>query len=206
MHHSTVKTHVDFELEKHSASILFLIIKAIFLTYFHCFVSHLVRPPCYQTLVRPSLTIGADHRSNRSLLAERSFCRKSSMNMFTIPTTFRNAHALCYTPEALLTQSATQVGSLLLDSSMLWQFREAITSPIIVFTSSTPCFGIGHQRQSAISSCCDLVILWLCNDWSMPRAPEKKHIAWKYSLQFISTFGRNISLSLQWLRPVAVFQ
>ena len=62
------------------------------------------------------------------------------MPLFTIPTTFENAHARYYTHEALLTQSVTQVGSSLLDSSMLWLFRKAITSPIIVSTSSLTCF------------------------------------------------------------------
>ena len=47
IHFSTVKTHVDFGLDKHSASISFLIVKAIFLTYLRCFVSHLVRPSYY---------------------------------------------------------------------------------------------------------------------------------------------------------------
>ena len=47
IHLSTVKTHVDFGLDKHSASISFLIVKAIFLTYLRCFVSHLVRPSYY---------------------------------------------------------------------------------------------------------------------------------------------------------------
>ena len=68
-----------------------------------------------------------------------------------------------------------------LNSSMLWLFHEAITCPIIVFTSSPTCFAgtnsiaidlmtakdrfffsIIHQRQSAISSCCDqMIVQWL---------------------------------------------
>ena len=45
-----------------------------------------------------------------------------------------------YSREAPLTQSATEVRSSLLDSSMLWLFRETIMSPIIIFTSSPTCF------------------------------------------------------------------
>ena len=54
---------------------------------------------------------------------------------------------------------------------------------------------IGHQRQSAISSCCepgDQIAQWLEHTTC-----SRKYVAWKYTLQFISTFGRNISLSLQ---------
>ena len=105
---------------------------------------------------------------------------RSSASVYN-PNDFGNAHARCYTREAPLIQSATQVGSSQLDSSMLWLFREAITSPIIVFTSIPTCFAgtnsiaidlitvkdrffflsIGHQpgatsdNPAAISSCCD---------------------------------------------------
>ena len=64
----------------------------------------------------------------------------AAVPLFTIPTTFGNAHARCYTRETPLIQSATQVGSSQLDSSMLWLFREATTSPIIIFTSIPTCF------------------------------------------------------------------
>ena len=63
MHVSAVKTHVDFGLDKHSASISFLIVEAIFFSYLRCFVSHLVRPS-YLTLVRPLVATGAGYRSN----------------------------------------------------------------------------------------------------------------------------------------------
>ena len=92
------------------------------------------------------------------------------------------------TREALLTQSATQVGSSLPDSSMLWQFREPIMSPIIVFTSSPTCFaGINAKaidlitvkdRFFSTSATSDnlpfllVVIRWLRNDFGIPRAPE----------------------------------
>ena len=44
MHLNTVKIPVDFGRDKPSDSISFLIVKAMFLTYLRCFVSHLVRP------------------------------------------------------------------------------------------------------------------------------------------------------------------
>ena len=47
MHLSTVKIPIDLGVDKHSASISVLIVKAIFLTYLRCFVSHLVRPSYY---------------------------------------------------------------------------------------------------------------------------------------------------------------
>ena len=46
---------------------------------------------------------------------------------------------------------------------------------------------------------------WLRNNFSIPRAPENMSHK-KTSLQFISTFGRNGTLSLEYLGPVAVFQ
>ena len=118
------------------------------------------------------------------------------MPLFTIPTTFVNAHARCYTREAPLIQSATQVGSPLLDSSMLWLFREAITSPIIVFTSIPTCYAGTNSIAIDLITVKDrffflsasatspgppatirppfllVVIRWLRNDFSIPRAPE----------------------------------
>ena len=141
-------------------------------------------------------------------LDDRYFPCIAAVPLFTISTTFGNAHARCCTREAPLTQAATQVGSSLLDSSMLRLFREATMSPLIVFTSSTTCFAgtnsigidlitvkdrfflsIGHQRTSAISSC--------CKPTNQHSTCSRKYVAWKYTLQFISTFERNISLSLQ---------
>ena len=78
------------------------------------------------------------------------------------------------------------------------------------------CLCIGLHQQAAIS--CDSwwrqaaePASWLRNDFSIPRAPEnmshkKKICRIKISLQFISTFGRNITLLLEYLGPVAVFQ
>ena len=95
----------------------------------------------------PNVYIATNHRwTCRSIIniaidlftsEDRYFLWIVAVPLFTIPTTFVNAHAWCYTREAPLSQSATQVRSSLLDSSMLWLFREAITSPIIVFTSQS---------------------------------------------------------------------
>ena len=83
MHFSTVKIPIDYGLgNKLSASISFLILKAIFLTYLHCFIctvfiSHLTRPP----FVNISETI-VGYGSNRSpLFIELTFCCKSLMNI-----------------------------------------------------------------------------------------------------------------------------
>ena len=54
----------------------------------------------------------------------------------------------CHTREAPVTQSATRVGSSLLDSSMLLLFRQPITCPIIVFTSGPTCLLVQTQLQS----------------------------------------------------------
>ena len=43
-HLTTVKIPIDFGRDRHSDSISFLIVKAIFFTYLRCFLSHLVRP------------------------------------------------------------------------------------------------------------------------------------------------------------------
>ena len=70
------------------------------------------------------------------------------------------------------------------------------------------CLSIGHQpgatsdNPAAISSCCDQVVA----QWLQHSTCSRKHVAWKYSLKFICTFRRNISLPLQYLRPVAIFQ
>ena len=54
----------------------------------------------------------------------------------------------CYTREAPVTQSATRFGSSLLDSSMPLLFRQPITSPIFVFTSSPTCLLVQTQLRS----------------------------------------------------------
>ena len=108
--------------------------------------------------------------------------------LFTITTTFGIAHAR-HTREAPFAQSATRVGSSLLVSTNLFQVRQSITSPIIVFTSGPRCLlvqiqlqstywpwktdyllSIGHQpRATSIQTfllvgCCDCG--WLRNDFS----------------------------------------
>ena len=125
---------------------------------------------------------------------DRYFLLIAAVPLFTI-STFGNAHARCYTREAPLIQSATQVGSSQLDSPMLWLFREAITSPIIVFTSIPTCFAGTNSIAIDLITVKDwfffsasafspgppvtirppfllVVIRWLRNDFSVPRAPE----------------------------------
>ena len=71
---------------------------------------------------------------------------------------------------------------------------------------------IGLHQQSAISSSVGCrqwrqaaeSASWLRNDLNIPRAPENMCI--KISYFFFSIFGRNITLSLEYLGPVAVFQ
>ena len=124
----------------------------------------------------------------------------SAPTVFTIPTTFGIAHARCYTRAERATQSATRVGSSLLDSLTVPSIHFA---PKIVFAFSPICRGctnsiaiyliimqdfiflcIGPHQQSAISSgCCWWQAVepasWLRNDLSIPSAPENmshKHI------------------------------
>ena len=103
------------------------------------------------------------------MLTELSFCRKSSINISIdnryynrfihlgkpILPVNHNGGALClqslphlglhiqvsgcYTREAPVAQSATWVGSSLLDSSMLLLFRQPIKSPMILCTASPTC-------------------------------------------------------------------
>ena len=70
MHLSLFKIPIDFGLDKPSASISFLIVKAIFRPYLRCFC------------ITFRETVLVNISSNRpSLLTELTFCRKSSMNI-----------------------------------------------------------------------------------------------------------------------------
>ena len=128
----------------------------------------------------------------------------------------------CYTHEALVTQSATWVRSSLLDSLMLLLFRQPITSPIIVFTSSPTCLLVQTQLQSiddqerhiifsaSATSPWPPAVLpfllhcrWLRNEFRIRHAPENMSYQ-KHHYNF-STFGRNTILSLKYLGPVTVF-
>ena len=83
----------------------------------------------------PNVSFAANHRwTCQSIIViaidlftseDRYFLWIAAVPLFTIPTTFGNAHARCYTREAPLIQSATQVGSSQLDSSRL----NALTVP-----------------------------------------------------------------------------
>ena len=175
MHFSTVKIPIDFGLYKPSISVSFLILKAIFLTYLHCFCIIFSET----TVVNISETI-AGYRSNRSpLFIEVTFCHNSSMNIsidnrycnrfiyigrlifpvnhnaasivFTIPTTYGIAHERVTWLHSRGTGHPIcdlTVRSSLLDSFMLLLFRQPITSPIIVFTSSPTCLRVQTQLQS----------------------------------------------------------
>ena len=127
---------------------------------------------------------------------DRYFLWIAAVSLFTIPTTFRNAHALCYTREAPLIQSATKSDHRYSTAqSMLWLFREARTSPIIVFAPIPTCSAGTNSIAIDLITVKDrfffsasatspgppatirspfllVVIRWLHNDFSIPRAPE----------------------------------
>ena len=152
----------------------------IYLQFFIIFSE--TRPP----LVNIGETMAGNRSNQFGLLIEHKFCRKLSGNIsidsrycnrfinlgrpifslnhsgasvatvFTIPTTFRTAHARCYTRAERATQSATRVGSPLFDAlkvylqsdlSCLYKLNcNLFNHQDLMF------FCIGHQ-QSAISSC-----------------------------------------------------
>ena len=175
LHISTVKISIDSGLDQASSSIIFVVVKSIFRTYMRCFVSHCIVQ--WDGFKNISETI-AGYRWNRSpLLTELTFCHKSSMNismvidiaidLFTsedryslwITTAplgvynpdhiwYRTCACRCYTREAPVTQTATGVGSSLLHSSIPLLFRQPITSPMIVFTSSPTYLLVQTQLQS----------------------------------------------------------
>ena len=120
----------------------------------------------------------------------------SVATVLTIPTTFGIAHVRCYTHTERAAQSATQVGSSLLDSLTVPSTNYV---PKIVFTSSSiyractnsiaiyliimrdlifPCIG-PHQQSPFLLVGCDSwwrqaaePTSWLRNDLSISRAPE----------------------------------
>ena len=77
MHLSTVKIPIDFGLDKPSASISFLIIKAIFFTYLCCFCITFSET----IVVNISETIGGFWLNQSAYMTELTFCSKSSMNI-----------------------------------------------------------------------------------------------------------------------------
>ena len=150
--------------------------------------------------------------------------------MFTIPTTFEIAHA------RVLVLHTWGTGHPICDLSWIIATRQldAFTVPLTHNVSNKCIYFQSHLFASTNSiaidlmtikdwfffsatdtspappailpfllvSCCDC--RWLRNDFSIPRAPE--NTSHKTSLQFISTFGRNITLSVEFLRPPLVFQ
>ena len=194
MHPSTVKIPINFGLDWFWYSLSFSILKPIFLP--HLFALYMWWDP---SLVNISETIAGDRSNQFGLLTEHKFCRRLSRSIsvdsrfcsqfinhrrpifslnhrgasvatvFTIPTTFGIAHARCYTPAERATQTATQVGSSLLDAltvpsthyvpKIVFTFSpicRACTNSIAIYliiTKDLICFlCIGHQ-QSAIALC-----------------------------------------------------
>ena len=153
----------------------------------------------------------------------------SAATVFTIPTTFGIAHAPCYTRAERATQSAARVGSSLFDfltvpsthyvpkivftfspicracknsiAIYLMIMRDLIFFSASACTSNPPlsllvgCDSNGRQRNQP----CDCAMTWVFH-------VHQKICHMKIPLQFISTFGRNITLLLEYLGPVAVFR
>ena len=144
MHLSTIKIPINFGVDWFWSSGPFSILKPIFLpnsfALFLCFVLWDL------SLINISETITGDRSNQFGLLTEHKFCHKlsrsisidsrycnqfinlgrpifslnhsgaSATTVFTIMTTFRIAHGLCYTRAERATQSVTRVGSSLLDA------------------------------------------------------------------------------------------
>ena len=176
---------------------------ALFVLYYHYFCIILLLTE-HKFCRKLSMSISMDSRyCNRFINLGRptfplSHSSASAATVFTIPTTFGIAHARCYTRTERTTQSATRVGSSLLDSLTAPSSHYV---PKILFTSSPICRActnsiaiyliimgdfiflcIGLQQQSAISSGWLYLIAgwrqaaepasWLRNDLSIRRAPE----------------------------------
>ena len=152
----------------------------------------------------------------------------SAATLFTIPTTFGIAHAPCYTRDERATQSAARVGSSLFDfltvpsthyvPKIVFTFSPIcracknsiaiyliITRDLIFFsasarTSNPPlsllvgCDSNGRQRNQP----CDCAMTWA---FHVHQKICRIKISW-----FILTFRRNITLLLEYLKPVAVFR
>ena len=120
----------------------------------------------------------------------------------------------CYTHEApVVTQSATWVGSSLLNSLMLLLFSPV--PPVCWYRLNCNRFD-DYERLIIFSASATspwpppalsflLHCRWLRNDFSIRHAPENMSHK-KTPLQYFSTFGRNTTLSLNYLGPVTVFQ
>ena len=144
MHLSTVKILINVRLDWFWSSPSFSILKPIFLP--NLFALFLYYIKWHPSLLNISETIADDRSNQLGLLTEHKFCRKLSRSIsidshycnqfinlgrpifplnhsgasaamvFTIPISFGIAHARCFTRAERATQSATGVGSSLLDS------------------------------------------------------------------------------------------
>ena len=144
------------------------------------------------------------HKSSRSILIDNRFCNRfinlgrpifslnhsgaSAATVFTIPTTFGNAHAPCYTRAEWATQSAARVGSSLFDF-----LTDPSTHyvPKIVFTFSPIC----RACKNSIA----IYLIIMRDFFSLHRpAPAIRH--WVFWLVVIVTAGSGTSLVIaQWL-------
>ena len=82
----------------------------------------------------------------------------SAATVFTIPTTFRITHARCYTSAERATQSATLVGSSLLDSLTVPSTHYV---PKIVFTFSPICRACTNSIAIYSITTRDFIFLWI---------------------------------------------
>ena len=142
MHLSKFKTPIDFGRNKLSASISFLIVKAILLTYLRCFVSHLVRP-CHK--------YQWDNHLSPNLGPECLKITTRQLDALTVLSTHYVSNNCIYFQLHL----PADTNSIAIDLMTMKDF----------FLS------IGHQ-QSAISSCQLLWLPVIANDLSIPQAPE----------------------------------
>ena len=140
----------------------------------------------------------------------------SAATVSTIPTTFGVAHARCYTRTERANQFATLVGSSQLDSlTVLLLFHPPINSIAIYLIIINDFIFSLHRPAPAIRH-----FFWLFviagddRQWNQPRDCAmtwafhvlQKICLIKISSQFISTFGRYITLPMEYLGSVAVFQ
>ena len=212
MHLSIVKIPLNFGLDWFWYLLSFSMLKPISLpNLFALFLYYIKWDP---SLVNICETIAGDWSNQFGLLTEHKFCRKlsrsisidsrycnrlidlgrpifllnhsgaSDATVFTIPTTFGIAHARCYTRAERAIESATRVGSSLLDSltvqsthyvpKIVFTFTpicRACTNSIAIYLIITRDFiflCIGPHQQSAISSSvgCDS---WAVTAGSQPR-------------------------------------
>ena len=147
----------------------------------------------------------------------------SAATVFTIPINFGIAHARCYTHAVRVAQSATQVGSSLLDALtvpsnhyvpkiviIVSPICRCCTSSIVIYLITVKgliFLSIGHQKNPPF------LLLW-SDDCAMDRGTCAMTFAFhvihkichiKYSLQFISTFWCRGRFSQEELGNVAAF-